>query len=113
MCEGRSLTTMSQKNVERVIGKLVTDEEYRSRFRIDPEAAVRELVQKGLELTTCEWNALVHIDAQCCDSFANVLDPRLQKASLKGDLAWASHGCSHETESPGKNEKDKPERSST
>ena len=73
---------MSQKNVEAIIGKLATDEEFRHRFETDPARTVLELVDHGLCLTPAELSALVATDVTKCERFAADIDPRLQKASL-------------------------------
>lgn len=70
---------MSQRNVERLIGKLATDEGYRRRFFADPAGALRELVEHGCELTAVEMQALLALDSDALESFAGVIDPRLQK----------------------------------
>ena len=75
--------TVSQKSVEMIIGKLATDEEFRSRFHQDPGGTVRDLAQQGMSLTHCEIAALVCTDPETCERFAASIDPRLQKASLK------------------------------
>ena len=75
---------MSQRDVERVIGMLVTDEAFRSRFGRDPGSALRELAAIGLELTSCELQALAGIDRQSIDAFADALDPRIHKTDLRG-----------------------------
>ena len=77
---------MSQKNVELIIGKLATDEEFRRSYREDPARTVLALLDRGLELTGCERKALVSMDAQFLEKFAESLDPRIQKACLKGFL---------------------------
>jgi hypothetical protein len=74
---------MSQKNVEIIIGKLVTDEDFRRLFQADPDRTLRELTERGTELTRSEVAALVATDARVFDRVAEALDPRLQKASLK------------------------------
>jgi putative modified peptide len=74
---------MSQKNVERIIGRLATDEEFRRLFQADPGKAVRELNEQGVELTRSEVAALAATDASVFDRVAEALDPRLQKASLR------------------------------
>jgi hypothetical protein len=76
--------TLSQPNVERVIGRLVTDEAFRSRFATDPCAVLRELAASGVELTWCEVRALVAIDQRAIARFAAAVDPRLQKSDLHG-----------------------------
>lgn len=74
---------MSQKNVEIIVGKLATDEDFRRLFRSDPDRTVRDLIESGTELTRSEVVALVAIDARAFERVAESLDPRLQKASLR------------------------------
>jgi hypothetical protein len=78
---------MSQRNVERVIGRLVTDEAFRRRFALDPGTALREVTACGMELNDCELRALVGIDTGLATRFAEALDPRLQKTDLRGEGA--------------------------
>ena len=78
---------MSQRNVERVIGRLVTDEGLRRRFERDPRAVLTEMVERGLELNPCEWKSLVGLDPTDLSRFANRLDPRLQKTELEEGCA--------------------------
>ena len=74
---------MSQASVERIVGRLVTDEDFRRDFCADPERVVRGLAGRGIELTRAEVTALVTLDPSTLDRFADDLDPRLQKASLR------------------------------
>ena len=76
---------MSQQNVERVIGRLVTDEGLRRRFTLDPARTLRALCESGVEVTATELQALVGIDPKGLTHFAATLDPRLQKCDLHGD----------------------------
>jgi hypothetical protein len=75
---------MCQRNVERVIGRLVTDEDFRRRFAETPGAALQEMIECGLELTDLELRALASIDAQLVALFADAIDPRIQKINLNG-----------------------------
>jgi hypothetical protein len=75
---------MSQRNVEQVIGRLVTDEGFRRRFAADPQAALQALLAGGLELNPCELRALASLDAQRAARFAQAIDPRIQKVDLQG-----------------------------
>jgi hypothetical protein len=75
---------MSQPNVERVIGRLVTDEEFRRRFTEDPTRVLRQWMASGLELTECEFRVLSAFDSRVAARCASVIDPRLQKADLTG-----------------------------
>jgi len=78
---------MSQRNVERVIGRLVTDEPFRARFAENPEAALEEIVQCGLELTSVELGALASVDVGTVTRLAEAIDPRIQKVCGCGD-SW-------------------------
>jgi hypothetical protein len=73
---------MSQRNVERIIGRLVTDEEFRLRFAADPGAVLRDIAGCGLELTRLELQALAAIDPAQIERCAQSIDPRIQKADL-------------------------------
>jgi hypothetical protein len=75
---------MSQANVERVIGRLVTDEEFRRRFAEGPSAVLRELTASGLELTACEFRVLAAFNPRIAARCARAIDPRIQKADLHG-----------------------------
>lgn len=75
---------MSQCNVERVIGRLVTDDGFRRRFSLDPAATLRELVERGIELNPCEERALAALDTRRLARFAETLDPRIQKIEPGG-----------------------------
>jgi hypothetical protein len=77
---------MSQRSVERVIGRLVTDEGFRRRFAQEPESALREMAGYGQELTECERHALAAIDVESAARFAEDLDPRLQKTDIQGGI---------------------------
>jgi len=75
---------MTQVNVERVIGQLVTDEAFRRRFAKDPRSTLQDLAQRGVELNPCEVQALLCIDPSVLARCAKAIDPRLQKTDLRG-----------------------------
>lgn len=75
---------MAQRDVEGVIGRLATDEEFRRRFLADPASTLGGLVEQGVGLSRAEVAALMATDPELWDRVAETLDPRLQKASLKG-----------------------------
>ncbi len=77
---------MSHSSVERIIGVLVTDEAFRTRFAEDPRAALQQVADSGLELTPCERHALVGLDPGELARFAAAIDARLQKSDLKGGV---------------------------
>jgi hypothetical protein len=74
---------MSQRTVEAVIGRLVTDEGFRRRFKESPSALIDELIAAGIPLTEVERRALVATDASACEEFAERVDPRLLKICLR------------------------------
>ena len=75
---------MTQRSIELVIGKLVTDEEFRATFLRDPHRALAELLERGTHLSHAEIAALIGIDSTLWDRVAADIDPRLQKVSLGG-----------------------------
>ena len=81
---------MSQKTVERIIGKLATDEEARLRFRQSPGEAVDSTVGVNDTLTPVEREALAALDPDLLDRFADVLDPRLQRVRIPAGAASGS-----------------------
>lgn len=76
---------MSQRNVELLIGRLVTDEDLRHRFARAPFEALAEFVDQGWELSRSEIDALVQIDVTLWSRAAARLPSRLQRVSLKPD----------------------------
>ncbi|MEW6749746.1 MAG: Os1348 family NHLP clan protein [Candidatus Latescibacterota bacterium] len=73
---------MSQRSVEQVIGRLVTDEGFRRRFGEDRHAVLQELRQAGTDLTTGECRALAGLDLRLLERCALAIDPRLQQVDL-------------------------------
>lgn len=71
------------RSIEILIGRLVTDEEFRVAFRRDPRAALADADAWGLELTASEVRALLATDHLLWDRVAEQVDARLQKASLR------------------------------
>jgi hypothetical protein len=74
---------LAQRIVEVLIGRLITDEDFRSEFLQDPESVLAGLPDRGLELSRSEIAALLNTDRSLWSRVADVVDPRLQKASLK------------------------------
>ena len=70
------------RSIEILIGRLVTDEDFRTAFRRDPRTALANARAWGLELTIGEVGALLDTDRSLWDRVACELDQRLQKASL-------------------------------
>jgi hypothetical protein len=81
---------MSHRTVERVIGRLLTDEELRLKFTRFPNRTLAELGEQGWELTRIEVDALLRIEIRLWSDVAARIDPRLQRCSLKTDEVDAS-----------------------
>ena len=76
---------MAQRIIEMLIGRLITDEQFRGEFLDDPETTLIDLCDRGLELSKTEIAALVSTDSSLWVRAAERLDPRLQKISLKSE----------------------------
>ena len=76
---------MSQKSVEIVIGRLVTDEKLRARFFADPAGTLRSLCECGHDFNPVEIAALLEMSAEAWAVMARGVHPRLRKIALKGD----------------------------
>jgi hypothetical protein len=66
-----------------LIGRLITDEQFRSEFLRNPESTLAGLHELGFELSRTEIAALINTDPTLWARTADAIDPRLQKASLK------------------------------
>jgi hypothetical protein len=66
------------------MGRLLTDEDLRLRFRERPRETLDELVVQGYELTYDEIDALVRSDPHVWPSMARRIHPRLHRCSLRG-----------------------------
>ena len=73
---------MAQRIIEMLIGRLITDEQFRLEFLGDPEKTLSSLCDHGLELSRTEIAALMNTDRTLWARTASAVDPRLQKASL-------------------------------
>jgi len=74
---------MSHRTIERVIGRLLTDEELRHDFTRSPRRTLAELSEQGWELSGLEVDALLAIEIDLWSEVAARIDPRLQRCSLK------------------------------
>jgi hypothetical protein len=74
---------MSQRTIERVIGRLLTDEELRQAFTRSPMRTLVELGEQGWELSRLEVDALLATEIDLWCEVAARIDPRIQRCSLK------------------------------
>jgi hypothetical protein len=74
---------MSQKTVQLVIGRLLTDEDLRLQFVERPLETLAELREQGFELTNDEIDALARSEPKMWPSMARRIHPRLQRCSLR------------------------------
>ena len=74
---------MSQRNVELLMGRLLTDEEMRRQFMRAPARAIEDFCRQGWELTEGEIEALSSADATMWSEIAKRIPSRLQRCSLK------------------------------
>ena len=74
---------MSHRTIERVIGRLLTDEELRHEFIRAPRRTLADLNEQGWELSRLEVDALLTMDVRLWSDVAARIDPRIQRCSLK------------------------------
>ena len=74
---------MSQRHVERLLGRLLTDEELRSAYIRDPADTLEALTGEGWEISPVERAALLAEDPAVWRELARRVPPRLQRCSLK------------------------------
>jgi len=70
---------MSQRAVEAVLGRLITDVEFRVRFFAEPDDVCRE---NELGLTARETAALLQVSVQGLHEVAAHLDPKIVRAAI-------------------------------
>jgi hypothetical protein len=74
---------MSQKTVQLIIGRLLTDEDCRLRFTADPLGTLVAWRDQGFELTRGEIDALARTDPQFWHDASKRLHPHLKSCSLR------------------------------
>ena len=70
---------MSQRDVERTLGRLLTDQSFRDEFFLDPARACLAL---GLQLTPHELEALLRVPRPALASLGARLDDRISRLHI-------------------------------
>ena len=73
---------MAQRSVETLIGRLMTDEAFRSAFAADANSVLSGFVESGHELTRLEISALCATPFSVWERAAEDIDSRLQKIAF-------------------------------
>jgi hypothetical protein len=71
---------MSQRDVERTLGRLITDQGFRDDFFLDP---ARACLQVGIQLTPLEVEALLRVPYPAITSLAACLDDRICRLHIQ------------------------------
>ena len=74
--------TVAQRSIEMLIGRLITDERFRTDFLSAPEDTLNDLCALGFDLSRAEIAALLNTDPALWIRAASQIDPRLQKVNL-------------------------------
>jgi hypothetical protein len=74
---------MTHRNVETLLGRLLTDALLRRQFAVDPAAVLEEFRTQGHELTLVELDALASTDPRVLRSLAEALDRRIQRVAVE------------------------------
>ena len=74
--------TVAQRSIEMLIGRLITDERFRTDFLSSPEDTLNDLCALGLDLSRAEIAALLNTDPALWIRAASQIDARLQKVNL-------------------------------
>lgn len=74
---------MSQKTVQLLIARLITDEDLRLQFLQAPETTLDAYRAQGYELTDGEVDALLETDRELWAAAAARIDPRLQRCRVR------------------------------
>ena len=76
---------MSQRDVEKLLGKILTDDEFRQSFFPVGRHSFEYAASHGLELTAVERSALSSLRSRAFECLARSLDPRISRSSAAGE----------------------------
>lgn len=84
---------MSQRAVESILGRLITDEEFRKEFFREPIETCRN---NNWGVTPAELSALLGLDSEMLHEMAGALDPKIVRAIATDAMADAKTSISHD-----------------
>ena len=90
--ERRGEIEMSQRDVEKLLGKILTDDEFRESFFPVGRQSFEVAAMHGLELTAVERSALSSLRSRAFEFLARSLDPRISRCSRAGERVAAAEG---------------------
>ena len=76
---------MSQRSVEGLLGRLITDKQFRELFYENPAGTC---LQQAIDLTARELEAVLALDESRIDAFAKQIDARIVRAAVSGPHFW-------------------------
>jgi hypothetical protein len=76
---------MSQRDVEKLLGKILTDDEFRQSFFPVGRHSFEFAAAHGLELTAIERSALSSLRSRAFEFLARSLDPRISRSTTSGE----------------------------
>ena len=74
---------MAQRIIEMLVGRLITDEQFRAEFLDNPEKTLFELCDRGLELSRTEIAALVNTDRRLRARAADAIETPAPKGQFE------------------------------
>ena len=80
---------MSQRDVEKLLGKILTDDEFRRSFFPVGRHSFEFAASHGLELTAVERSALSSLRSRPFEFLARSLDPRISRSSAAAERVFA------------------------
>jgi hypothetical protein len=80
---------MSQRDVEKLLGKILTDDDFRESFFPVGRHSFEFAAGHGLELTAVEQSALSSLRSRAFECLARSLDPRISRSSAAGERVAA------------------------
>jgi hypothetical protein len=88
---------MSQRSVEKLLGRILTDDDFRRSFFPVRVASFEVAATHGLDLTSIERSALSSLKLRRFECLAQTLDPRISRSSASEEAVTLGSGHGAET----------------